>query len=150
MPKIHKIIAAEIICLLYTSSDDVPVCRRVQMIKDLESGRAASPVMAAIKEMKLELSAQDVARIAERVKQIVGGQAGGGGGAAVANLSPAQLARMIDHTILKPEATQDDVKKPVSYTHLDVYKRQPRCPDAPARATRAGWRNRTRGPARDR
>jgi|LSQX01.1.fsa_nt_gb deoxyribose-phosphate aldolase len=85
--------------------------RRVQMIKDLESGRAASPVMAAIKEMKLELSAQDVARIAERVKQIVGGQAGGGGGAAVANLSPAQLARMIDHTILKPEATQDDVKK---------------------------------------
>ena len=84
--------------------------RRVQMINDLESGRAASPVMAAIKEMKLELSPQDVARIAERVKQIVGGQADAGG-EEVANLSPAQLARMIDHTILKPEATQDDVKK---------------------------------------
>ena len=87
--------------------------RRVQMIKDLESGRAGSPVMAAIKEMKLDLSPQDVARIAERVKQIVGGGAAApaAGAAAMANLPPAQLARMIDHTILKPEATQDDVRK---------------------------------------
>jgi deoxyribose-phosphate aldolase len=83
--------------------------RRVQMIKDLESGRAGTPVMAAIKEMKLDLSPQDVARIAERVKQLVGGSAGSPGGSE--NLSPAQLARMIDHTVLKPEATQDDVKK---------------------------------------
>ncbi len=86
--------------------------RRVQMIKDLESGRAGTPVMAAIKEMKLDLSPQDVMRIAERVKQIVGGGAAPAAGAAnLANLPPAQLARMIDHTILKPEATQDDVKK---------------------------------------
>ena len=84
--------------------------RRVQMIQDLESGRAASPVMAAIKEMKLELSPQDVARIAERVKQIVGGAAAPAA-AGTANLAPAQLARMIDHTILKPEAAQADVKK---------------------------------------
>lgn len=84
--------------------------RRVRMIQDLESGRAGTPVMTAIKEMKLELSPQDVARIAERVKQIVGGgtAAGAAGGG---NLAPAQLARMIDHTILKPEATQADVKK---------------------------------------
>ena len=86
--------------------------RRVQMIKDLESGRAGTPVMAAIKEMKLDLSPQDVVRIAERVKQIVGGGSGAAAPAAgVANLPPAQLCRMIDHTILKPEATQDDVKK---------------------------------------
>ena len=84
--------------------------RRVQMIQDLERGRAGSPVMAAIKEMKLELSPQDVARIAERVKQIVGGGAAAGA-AGGGNLAPAQLARMIDHTILKPEATQADVKK---------------------------------------
>ncbi len=84
--------------------------RRVQMIQDLERGRAGSPVMAAIKEMKLELSPQDVARIAERVKQIVGGGAAPAA-AGPANLAPAQLARMIDHTILKPEATQADVKK---------------------------------------
>lgn len=84
--------------------------RRVKMIQDLESGRAGSPVMAAIKEMKLELSPQDVARIAERVKQIVGGgaPAPAAGGA---NLPPAQLARMIDHTLLKPEATQAEIKK---------------------------------------
>jgi len=79
------------------------------MIKDLESGRAGTPVMTAIKEMKLDLSPQDVARIAERVKQIVGG--GGASQGSVENLPPAQLARMIDHTILKPEATQTDVKK---------------------------------------
>lgn len=85
--------------------------RRVQMIKDLESGRAGTPVMAAIKEMKLDLSPQDVVRIAERVKQIVGGGAAAAPAASVANLPPAQLARMIDHTLLKPEATQDDVKK---------------------------------------
>lgn len=83
--------------------------RRVQMIKDLESGRAGTPVMAAIKEMKLELSPQDVARIAERVKQIVGGGSASQG--SVENLPPARLARMIDHTILKPEASQADVKK---------------------------------------
>ena len=87
--------------------------RRVQMIKDLESGRAGTPVMTAIKEMKLDLSPQDVARIAERVKQIVGGGASpaAGGASNMANLAPSQLCRMIDHTILKPEATQDDVKK---------------------------------------
>ena len=87
--------------------------RRVQMIKDLESGRAGTPVMTAIKEMKLDLSPQDVARIAERVKQIVGGgaSAAAGGASNMANLAPSQLCRMIDHTILKPEATQDDVKK---------------------------------------
>jgi deoxyribose-phosphate aldolase len=84
--------------------------RRVKMIQDLESARAGTPVMAAIKEMKLDLSPQDVARIAERVKQIVsGGSASVPGGSAP--LPPAQLARMIDHTLLKPEATQADVKK---------------------------------------
>ncbi len=83
--------------------------RRVQMIKDLESGRAGTPIMAAIKEMKLDLSPQDVARIAARVKQIVGGDTAPA--AAGGNLAPAQLARMIDHTLLKPEAAQADVKK---------------------------------------
>ncbi len=87
--------------------------RRVQMIKDLESGRVGSPMMTAWKEMKLELSTSDVARIAARVKEIVGGSPaiGGCNPAAIANLTPAQLARMIDHTLLKPEATPDDVKK---------------------------------------
>lgn len=83
--------------------------RRVQMIKDLESGRAGTPVMTAIKEMKLDLSSQDIARIAERVKQIVGG--GASPAAGTANLTASQLARMIDHTLLKPEATEADVKK---------------------------------------
>lgn len=81
--------------------------RRVRMIEDLEKGRAGTPVMNAIKEIKLDLSPQDVIRIAERVKQIMGGAAAGGS----VQLSATQLARMIDHTILKPEATAEDVKQ---------------------------------------
>ena len=83
--------------------------RRVQMIQDLERGRAGTPVMTAIKEMKLDLSAQDVTRIAERVKQIIGG--GADTAAGTAHMAPAQLARVIDHTILKPEATQAEIKQ---------------------------------------
>ena len=82
--------------------------RRVGMIKDLESGRVGSPMATAWKEMKVELSSQDVARIAARVKEIIGN---GGGSAVVGNLPPSRLARMIDHTLLKPEATQADIKK---------------------------------------
>ncbi len=84
--------------------------RRVQMIRDLESGRANTPIMSAIREMKMELSPQDVARIAERVQQIVGG-GGAAAGAAADAPTASQLARMIDHTLLKPEATQDEIRK---------------------------------------
>ncbi len=88
--------------------------RRVQMIKDLESGRVGSPIMAAWKELKMELSQNDVARIAARVKEIIGASpafAAARSPAAIPDLGPAQLARMIDHTLLKPEATPDDIRK---------------------------------------
>ena len=58
-------------------------------------------------------------------------------------LTRAELARYVDHTLLSPTASIEDVKAlldeasdlrtysicvspsmPVSYTHLDVYKRQ--------------------------
>ena len=85
--------------------------RRVHMIEDLESARAGSPVMRAMKETPLNLSAEDIARIADRVKQIVGPGAGIGGGAFSGKMAPADLAHMIDHTLLKPEATADDIKR---------------------------------------
>lgn len=88
--------------------------RRVGMINDLESARAGSPAVAALKEMKVELTSQDVARIAARVKEIIGGAPGAPGAAsscAAAPLTATRLARMIDHTLLKPEATPDDVRK---------------------------------------
>ena len=95
-------------------------------------------------------------------------------GAIESKLAPRDLARYIDHTLLKPEATCDDIKQvcneakscgfasvcvnpsyiklvadelkgsnvtpccviAVSYTHLDVYKRQVR---ARSKNTNAVW-----------
>ena len=67
--------------------------RRVQMIRDSESGA---------------ISADDLGRILARVKQMVGGRSAGTSPAAIA---PADLAKLIDHTLLKPEATRGDIKK---------------------------------------
>jgi deoxyribose-phosphate aldolase len=88
--------------------------RRVAMINDLESARAGSPAVAALKEMKVELTSQDVARIAARVKEIIGSSPAAPGApscAAAGPLTATRLARMIDHTLLKPEATAADVRK---------------------------------------
>jgi deoxyribose-phosphate aldolase len=59
-----------------------------------------------------DLSPEDVERIAQRVKQIIaGGGSGGGTTGATVSVTPTQLAGMIDHTVLKPEASVADVKK---------------------------------------
>ena len=68
--------------------------RRVQMIRDGEGARG--------------LSADDLGRVVARVRELV---AGGRGAAAPAALAPADVARLIDHTLLKPEATRGDIKK---------------------------------------
>ncbi|HPW55388.1 MAG: deoxyribose-phosphate aldolase [Thermoanaerobaculaceae bacterium] len=68
--------------------------RRVQQIRDLEAGTA-------------ELSGEDVRRIADRVKQLLAG----GQGATRPALPPAELAKLIDHTLLRPDATRSDVEK---------------------------------------
>jgi deoxyribose-phosphate aldolase len=89
--------------------------RRVQMIMDLERrssedhSRSAS---ANAKELNLDITPEDVERIAQRVKQIIAG----GGSAATSSGSPEQitpekLAGMIDHTLLRPEASVNEVKK---------------------------------------
>jgi deoxyribose-phosphate aldolase len=59
---------------------------------------------------RLELSAEDLQRIADRVRELLAAQQG------LQPLEPPpidpdQLARMIDHTLLKPEATQADIEK---------------------------------------
>ena len=73
--------------------------RRVAMIREMEKEKGMP-----------ELTPEDVARIAEKVKEIL---AKGGAPAAAAepSLSPADVARLIDHTLLKPDATAADVEK---------------------------------------
>lgn len=67
--------------------------RRVQQIRDIEAAAA-------------ELSGEDVQRIAARVKQLLAG----GGNAGRPVIPPAELATLIDHTLLRPDATRADVE----------------------------------------
>ena len=75
---------------------------RVKLIKEVE-GRSMSTGGS-------DLSPEDVQRIAERVKQMMGTASGAGGGMA-RPLSAEQVAKLIDHTLLKAEATPADVEK---------------------------------------
>lgn len=77
---------------------------RVNIIKEYEKA-----TMSASK-IPSNLSPEDVQRIAERVKSLIGGggSAGSGGGAPI---PPEKLCKLIDHTVLKAEASQADVEK---------------------------------------
>jgi RpiB/LacA/LacB family sugar-phosphate isomerase len=70
--------------------------RRVQMIRDSEGAGGGG------------ISADDLGRILARVKQMVGAR---GASTAPEAIAPADLAKLIDHTMLKPEATRGDIKK---------------------------------------
>ncbi len=80
--------------------------RRVGMIRDVER----KALMAGGSGGHVELSADDLQRIADRVRQLI--QAGAAPAqVAPAPVTPEQLAQMIDHTLLKPDATAADVEK---------------------------------------
>jgi deoxyribose-phosphate aldolase len=90
--------------------------KRVELITEIESGRMGdrgSSAPAAGREVALDFSPEDVERITKRVKELLAkGPAASGPGAAVPRkLGPAEIAQMIDHTILKPEASKTDVQK---------------------------------------
>lgn len=77
---------------------------RVRMIREIE--RAA---LGAGRAEGVSLTGADIERIADRVTQLLGGS---GGSAALPPVIPAeQLAKLIDHTMLKPEATAADIQK---------------------------------------
>lgn len=78
--------------------------KRVSMIRELDKGgRGVNPGR--------DLSSEDITRITERVKQIL--QQGGSAAAPAASnlLPPDKVAKLIDHTVLKPEATAEDIDK---------------------------------------
>ncbi len=76
---------------------------RVKLIKEVE-GRSMSSTPGS------DLSPEDIQRVAERVKQLLGGKSDSGGSMA-RPLSAEQVARMIDHTLLKAEAMPADIEK---------------------------------------
>lgn len=79
--------------------------RRVDMIRDVER----KALMAGGSGGTVELSEEDLQRIADRVRQLIpAGQPAAP--AAPPPVSPDQLAQMIDHTLLKPEATAADIE----------------------------------------
>ncbi len=78
--------------------------KRVQMIMKVERAAVSS------KESSVDLSPEDIEKIAQRVKSILAGPSPAGKPAA-ATITPEQLARMIDHTLLKPEASVADIEK---------------------------------------
>ncbi|MBN1270348.1 MAG: deoxyribose-phosphate aldolase [Kiritimatiellae bacterium] len=87
--------------------------RRVQLIGEIEQGRRGgpalpAPVAALRKEMDVDLSPDDIEKITARVREIL---AGGSAVAAPPPVDAATLAGMIDHTLLKPEASAADVEK---------------------------------------
>lgn len=72
--------------------------KRVAMIREMEKERGMT-----------ELSAEDIERIAAKVKEMLG--KGVASPAAAPPLTAAQVAQLIDHTLLKPDATAADVEK---------------------------------------
>jgi len=79
--------------------------RRVEQIQDLDRSR----MTGGNSSHGGDLSADDVTRIAERVKQLLGRRADAGGGPPP--MPPGEVAKLIDHTLLKPEATRADIDR---------------------------------------
>ncbi len=86
--------------------------RRVQMIMDLERGPREDAASKTSRESNVDLTPQDVERIAQRVKQIIaGGSAAAPACGDAGPIAPEKLAGMIDHTLLRPEASAAEVRK---------------------------------------
>jgi deoxyribose-phosphate aldolase len=76
---------------------------RVGMIRELDKGgRGVNPPAK-------EVSSEDIARITERVRELL--QKGGPSAAETLSIPPDQVVKLIDHTLLKPEATFEEIEK---------------------------------------
>jgi deoxyribose-phosphate aldolase len=77
--------------------------KRVGMIRELDKGGRGV-------NSGRDLSSEDITRISNRVKEILQ-QGGGSASPATHLLPPDKVAKLIDHTVLKPEATAEDIDK---------------------------------------
>ena len=75
---------------------------RVALIREIERGRGPESAAGGG-----DLDPADVTRIAEKVKQLLAA----GGSVSTVAIPPVRLAKLIDHTLLKPEATRADIQK---------------------------------------
>jgi len=76
---------------------------RVKMIRELDKGgRGVNPTGR-------DLSSDDISRITERVHELLRQDSSASSPALV--LSPEEVAKLIDHTLLKPEATAEEIEK---------------------------------------
>jgi deoxyribose-phosphate aldolase len=73
---------------------------RVKMIRDTEKNMTPT-----------DLSADDMARIAARVRELLDGRGAQRAPIAPAPIPPDKLVKLIDHTVLKPEATAEEIEK---------------------------------------
>ncbi len=92
---------AIVIAFLSTEHSAERHINRVNLIKAYEKANMSSSLPS-------NLSPEDVQRIADRVKALLGGGAREGGSAPI---PPDKLAKMIDHTVLKAEASAADIEK---------------------------------------
>jgi deoxyribose-phosphate aldolase len=76
---------------------------RVRLIKEIEGTYMAAAGSGP------DLSPEDIQRVADRVKQLIG--QGGTTASAPRPIPAAQAAKLIDHTLLKAEATPADIEK---------------------------------------
>lgn len=79
---------------------------RVKMIRDLDSRKEKG--RGEVNQS--DLTPEEVTRIADRVKQILQ-QGSVAPAAAAAPIPPGEVVKLIDHTLLKPEATAGDIEK---------------------------------------
>jgi deoxyribose-phosphate aldolase len=92
--------------------------KRVQLINaiedgPIETGPHQATLLATVGEPRVSASQTDLERIAKRVQELLAAQGNPPIAATVSRpgLSPAQIAQLIDHTVLRPDTTRADIEQ---------------------------------------
>src|SRR6266403_2329610 len=92
--------------------------KRVQLINaiengPIETGAHQSTLLATVGEPRVSASQSDLERIAKRVQELLASQGNPPIAATVSRpgFSPAQIAQLSDHTVLRPDTTRADIEQ---------------------------------------